>query len=89
MKILGRTQPLSRYGIFDNLRKIHSLGFDGVEICLENPDLAPDQLSESLAQEVGGAVAKLGLTPHSVSYHKDYIHDDRFFVTVQMVNHSL
>ena len=79
MKILGRTQPLSRYGIFDNLRKIHSLGFDGVEICLENPDLAPDQLSESLAQEVGGAVAKLGLTPHSVSYHKDYIHDDRFF----------
>lgn len=79
MKILGRTQPLSSYGICDALHKISALGFDGVEICLENPDLTPDQLSESLAQTVRKSVVALGLSPHSVSYHKDYIHDDRAF----------
>jgi sugar phosphate isomerase/epimerase len=79
MKILGRTQPLAKYDIFDALKKIGALGFDGVEICLENPDLAPGPLSEALAHQVGKVVGELGLSPHSVSYHKDYIHDERFF----------
>ena len=61
------------------MHTISALGFDGVEICLENPDLAPDQLPESLAQTVRKTVADLGLSPYSVSYHKDYIHDDRAY----------
>ncbi len=79
IKILGRTQPLSRCSIFEALTKIRRLGFDGVEICLENPDLAPERLSESLARQAAATVADLELSPCSVSYHQDYIHDDRLF----------
>ena len=76
MKIMARTQPLSQYPILDCLQIIRNLGFDGVEICLENPDLAPDILDAGLIDAVRQQVATLGLHPHSVSYHKNYIHDD-------------
>ena len=79
MKLLGRTQPLAKYPIRQCLQVIRSLGFDGVEICLENPDLAPSRLTPSLAQEVRDAVASLALSPHSVSWHKDYVYDDGAF----------
>ena len=76
MKILARTQPLDQYPIHDGLRLIERLGFDGVEVCLENPDLAPDDLTEAQALSVGSLINELGLHPHSVSYHKDYIYHD-------------
>lgn len=76
MYILGRTQPLSAHPIHECLGLIRRLGFDGVEICLENPDLAPERLTEQQAKAIGARVAELGLRPHSVSYHKDYIYDD-------------
>ena len=76
MKILGRTQPLAKYAILDCLAVIPRLGFDGVEICLENPDLAPDRLDAGRIAAVRDRVAELGLAPHSISYHKDYIYDD-------------
>ncbi len=79
MKILGRTQPLAKYPILDCLAVIRKLGFDGVEICLENPDLAPDQLNAGLIARVREQVEDLGLAPHSISYHKDYIYDDAMF----------
>jgi len=79
MKLLGRTQPLSRYPIGECLSVIRRLGFDGVEICLENPDIAPGLLTTELVGAVRAQVAALGLRPHSVSYHKDYIYDDAEF----------
>ena len=79
MKLLGRTQPLSRYPIGECLSVIRRLGFDGVELCLENPDLAPGLLTPELVGAVRAQVAALGLQPHSVSYHKDYIYDDAEF----------
>ena len=79
MKILGRTQPLAQYPILDCLDVVRRLGFDGVEICLENPDLDPERLSPARVSAVRGRVAELGLSPHSVSYHKDYIYDDASF----------
>ena len=79
MKLLGRTQSLSRYSIGECLSVIKRLGFDGVELCLENPDLAPGLLTPELAGAVRAQVAALGLKPHSVSYHKDYIYDDAEF----------
>jgi sugar phosphate isomerase/epimerase len=83
MKILGRTQPLAQYPILDCLAVIRRLGFDGVEICLENPDLDPERLGPALVSAVRGRVAELGLSPHSVSYHKDYIYDDALFLLTQ------
>jgi sugar phosphate isomerase/epimerase len=79
MKLLGRTQPLSRYPIGECLSVIHRLGFDGVELCLENPDLAPGLLTPEMVGAVRAQVAALGLQPCSVSYHRDYIYDDAEF----------
>lgn len=75
MQIFGRTQPLAQYPILTCLEVIQRLGFDGVEICLENPDLDPASLTEELARRVGDHARSLGLAC-SVSYHKDYVYDD-------------
>ncbi len=79
MKLLGRTQPLSKYPIIECLSVISGLGFDGVEICLENPDMAPELLTPELIKSVCGQVSDLSLHPHSISYHKDFIYDDDNF----------
>jgi hypothetical protein len=42
---LGRTQPLAKYSVPRALTILKDLGFDGVEICLENDDMAPDTLT--------------------------------------------
>ncbi len=79
MKILGRTQPLSHYPIHKCLNVIKCLGFDGVEICLENSDLNPETLTVDLIQSVVDQVHALSLNPYSVSYHKDYVYDEHCF----------
>jgi sugar phosphate isomerase/epimerase len=79
MKISGRTQPLSKYPIIECLAVIKRLGFDGVEICLENPDMAPELLTPALVESVRVQVSDLGVHPHSISYHKDFIYDDDMF----------
>lgn len=82
MHIFGRTQVLARYPILESLGILHRLGFAGVEICLEHPDLAPDRLTESLARRVGEEARSLGLA-RSVSYHKDFIHDDAMLAATE------
>ena len=79
MRFMARTQTLAQYPIAQCLEVIRRLGFDGVEICLENADLHPDSLDERLARTVAERVAALGLAPVSVSYHKDYIYDDALY----------
>ncbi len=76
MKLLGRTQPLSRYPIETCLETIRRLGFDGAEICLENEDLRPETLDEATAGRVRATVERLGMSPWSVSYHQNYLYDD-------------
>ncbi len=77
MKLLGRTQPLQHLPIDDVIALLSTVGFDGVEVCLENPDLAPQGLNASRVARVAELIAEHGLSPHSVSYHKDYIFDDK------------
>jgi len=79
MQILGRTQPLDKYPALRALEVIRDLGFDGVEICLENDDMAPDRLTPEIIGAVRQQVEALGLAPHSISYHKDYVYSDVFF----------
>ena len=71
----GRTQPLARYPVDAALAIVKRLGFDGVEICLENPDLAPANLTHERVQQLGTCCDALGLA-RSMSYHMDYIYDD-------------
>ncbi len=84
MKLSGRTQPLSpQYGILDALNVIHRLGFDGVEICLEVDELFPQRLTLAQAAAIGEQAQALGLAPHVIGYHKDYIYDDELFELTQ------
>jgi sugar phosphate isomerase/epimerase len=85
MKIFGRTQPLARYPIKLCLQKIHALGFDGLELCLENPDLAPGSLILEQVGQVRDTIIDLGLLPFSVSYHKDYVYNDEEFELTRRV----
>ena len=85
MKIFGRTQPLSKYPIHECLGVISGLGFDGVEICLENEDIAPDRLSTQTIEAIRERLADVGLTSYSVSYHRNYIHDDSIFQEIEKV----
>ncbi|MFO7695844.1 MAG: hypothetical protein R6X16_01625, partial [Anaerolineae bacterium] len=76
MKILGRTQPLERYPVLESLEVIKRLGFDGVEVCLETADMAPDSLTEERIEAVRARIEALALSPYSVGYHRNYIYDD-------------
>jgi sugar phosphate isomerase/epimerase len=79
MKIFARTQPLARYPILDCLPVIQRLGFDGLELCLENADMAPGVLTLDQVGRVRNLIQSLGLWPFSVGYHRDYIYDDEAF----------
>lgn len=83
MKLLGRTQPLAHYPIDTCLEVIHRLGFDGVELCLEHPDLDPALLTPERAHAVRERIATLGFAAHSVSLHLDYINDDAAFTATK------
>jgi sugar phosphate isomerase/epimerase len=85
MTITGRTQPLSELKLAECLSRLHSLGFDGVEICLEHPDLEPRLLTRELAREVDGQLASSGMDARSVSYHRDYTRDDDVFEDMKRV----
>jgi sugar phosphate isomerase/epimerase len=77
MQIWGRTQPVSEKPIEQVLTAMKTVGFEGVELCLENPDIAPENLTEQRAQELGAMLKKTGFQNYSISYHKNYIYDDR------------
>ncbi len=83
MRILGRTQPLADYPVLRALELIQALGFDGVEICLENDDMAPEDLTPQKIAAVRDAVLELGLFPVSISYHQDYVYSDAYFETTK------
>jgi sugar phosphate isomerase/epimerase len=85
MKIYGRTQPLSKYSIHECLGLIKNLGFDGVEICLENDDIVPDKLNAQFIAAIRERLGELGITSYSVSHHRNYIHNDSFFNQVKRV----
>jgi sugar phosphate isomerase/epimerase len=79
IKFMARTALLARYPTDDALARICSLGFDGVEICLENDDVHPAVLTDEVIARVRERVEALELAPVSVSYHVDYIHSDERF----------
>lgn len=79
MRLMGRTQPLDAYPALDALEVVKRLGFDGVEICLENEDVLPETLTPSCIARIRAKVEALGLAPYSISYHKDYLYDDTLF----------
>jgi sugar phosphate isomerase/epimerase len=87
MKILGRTQSVRDVPLGECFARFAECGFDGVEVCLEHPELAPATMNEGRARELAGQLDDLGLRSRSLSYHADYIHsEDRFREVLDMIS---
>ncbi len=53
------------------LASIAAAGYDGVEICLEHPEVRPEQMDHATARLLADTAARHGLQIASVSYHGD------------------
>lgn len=69
MKIGYRTISFSDRPVGSALETIAQAGYQGVELCLENPDLCPDDLTPDAAGELRQRCDDLGLAICAVSYH--------------------
>lgn len=83
MKLLGRTQPLADYPVLRALEILQGLGFDGVEICLETEEMAPEDLTPQKVAAVRQSVIELGLQPFSISYHQDFVYSNAYYETTR------
>ncbi len=66
-----RTAGYRRLPIEEALGSIASVGYDGVEMCLEHPDCVPERLPSERCRELAMVAGDLGLEIASVSYHGD------------------
>jgi len=72
MERLGfRTIGYREFAAEEAIRRIVALGYDGVELCLEHPGLAPEDLSERRCAELAAVARDAGATLATVSYHGD------------------
>ena len=71
MKIGFRTAGFHQWPTPRVLTLLGDLGYDGVEICLENPDCRPETLTPVGAADLARQCADAGLEVASVSFHAD------------------
>ncbi|NPV48909.1 MAG: sugar phosphate isomerase/epimerase [Armatimonadetes bacterium] len=71
-----RTAGFRGWPLRQALQCLRDLGYDGVELCLEHPDMRPETLSADACIRWSEAVAETGLDIASVSYHGDGEPDD-------------
>lgn len=76
MRLAYRTTPYRKFDIGTALRKIAEVGYDGVELCLENPDISVPVLTKEIVRSVQGVLRETGLGLSSVSLHASYVYDD-------------
>jgi sugar phosphate isomerase/epimerase len=66
-----RTAGFREWPLPRALAELARLGYDGVELCLEHPDMRPEQLTDAAAAEIAKHTRSLGLQIASISYHGD------------------
>ncbi|SHF37554.1 Sugar phosphate isomerase/epimerase [Caldanaerobius fijiensis DSM 17918] len=71
MKTGFRTVGFSKWNIFDALKKIKEIGYEGVELCLEHPDMQSEKMDDEMIADVRRYLDGIGLEIASVSYHGD------------------
>jgi hydroxypyruvate isomerase len=71
MKFGFRTGGFRNWKIEDILKEFARIGFDGVELCLESPDMRPENFTKTRANEIKHLMKDLGLEIASISYHGD------------------
>lgn len=69
MQIGFRTIGFRDWKIEDSLVRLSQIGYDGVELCLEHPDLQPSRLTISRVRELRRCLDGQGLSISAVSYH--------------------
>ena len=79
MKAGYRTSPYSKLDILTGLRMIAEAGYDGVELCLENPDCRVERLDTGMISRIKDGLAKSRLGLASLSWHGNYLADDKVF----------
>lgn len=71
MKFGFRTAGFNSWNIKLALLKLSQLGYNGVELCLEHPQLNLKNLNDKTIRSLKDYLDKLGLEVASVSYHGD------------------
>jgi sugar phosphate isomerase/epimerase len=71
MKFGFRTGGFKGWDIDSIIKELAHIGFDGVELCLESPDMRPEKFTPKWADKINGMINKAGLEIASVSYHAD------------------
>ena len=66
-----RTIGYRNFSAEEAIERIASIGYDGVEICLEHPGLEPEEMSPITAAGLSAVVEDAGLQVAPVSYHGD------------------
>jgi len=66
-----RTAGFREWRIEEALALLGGMGYDGVELCLENPDCRPEGLTPARCRELAAACELCGLAVASISYHGD------------------
>jgi len=66
-----RTAGFREWRVEDALAALGDLGYDGVELCLENADCRPEGLTPVRCRELATVCRHAGLAVASVSYHGD------------------
>jgi len=66
-----RTVGFREWPLEDALQALGDLGFRGVELCLEHPQMRPEALDESACRDWARRIEDSGLEVASVSYHGD------------------
>lgn len=78
----GRTQMFwGKYSLRESVRRMSELGFDGIEICLENSrfDVMPDTLEKPVIDSVAATCVDCGFQGIAVSCHCDFVNNDGVF----------
>jgi sugar phosphate isomerase/epimerase len=79
MKTGYRTSPYSKLEITNAFQKIAEAGYDGVELCLENPDCRVEVLHAAAISRIKDSLAKHRLGLASLSWHGNYLVNDKVF----------
>jgi len=66
-----RTAGFDHRNVKDICSAIRGAGYDGVELCLEHPDIQPTKVTPELAGDLLGHLRQIGLGVTSASYHAD------------------
>jgi len=68
-KIGFRLSGFKNWNLKDTLKSISKIGYDGIELCLEHPDLHPDNQARQASEQIQDYLSESDLEISAVSFH--------------------